>query len=475
MALWDGNTLWDGSDIWGFDNPPAEVILERELFGPGIAKRRSCFEIWSVNPTTLAFETKLTLRSADGSRVVNGRNRMTQETLAFSLNDSTLRYLPGGDLASLVAVNSLLGLKWVVSNGTDETTEYGNIFRVNDPLDRERTNNGLSPLAVNALDWLRVPLNQPSIYVGGFSPLQQAILLKEDMLTAGCPVIDHPDSWATVAGAILYYLAGHRLRVSNEWRSSLHPPISAFNEMIDPMRVDALAKPPTWQGVFDFISGLSRTNAMYDPDGWPRIKEENGAIDSGLTINCDADYPARLRIPWENPISRQLSNPEYAAYEYWITYIQDTGSQPIVPTLNIPVFGQQAGTPQIGGVPIAAVFSQPVVKLQFIARAVSNTLNSPFIAGFSQARSEVVKGQYTFNVEDHTAQEYVNMMLHIALAAADVVNVPVDNAFPASKYIKQNIWIDLPNEGIRGWFRLNEIRQPLNQNPSTLTLNWDSD
>jgi hypothetical protein len=245
--------------------------------------------------------------------------------------------------------------------------------------------------------------------------------------------------------------------------------------MIDPLQVDAIAHPPTWQAVLDFVMSLSRTEAVYDPDGWPRIKEDIGSIDSGLAVTCDPDFPTRLRIPWERPIEREITNPEFATYAYWITYVQETGTPFTLPKLNIPVFGQQAGTPQIGGVPISGVFSQPVVKLEFIAMAISNAVNNPYIAGFSKERADTVKGQYSFNIADQTAQQYVNGVLHKALAAADRVHFPCDNLFPASDYLKQNIRIELDDEGITGWFKLVEIDQPLNQNPSTLVLDWDAD
>lgn len=447
MALWDGATNWDGSDTWGFSNPPAEVVEERLLLGPGVVKRSACAEIWSVNPTTLAFETQLPLRARGGARKINARNRMQQDDLDFTLDDPQRRYLPGGDLHALVAINSLVGVKWHVFNDDADDDYYGNVFRVVDPPDIEKTNKGISPFSVSASDWLRAPLeNTGALYVGGNTPLREAILLKEAMVNAGCPVIgDSDNNWATVAGAILYFLAGERLRVDGSWFSATHPnptDTEAFNALVDPLSVQALNRAPSWLDVYIFLSGLYRVQAIYDPDGVPRVRESRSRIDSGLSVSC-SDV-GRLRVPYENPTNRRISAPEFTQFNYYIHYIEETDNG-------------------------------PVSHLDFLAQATSNAINNPHVPPATRDRTEIARGNFAHNAVDLSAQLWCEEILRRVLSAADVVTVRVDSAFPIGKYIRQDVYCNLPDDGITGWFTLNEVEQPLDETHATCALNWAAD
>lgn len=446
MALWDGNTNWDGSDTWGFTNQPPDVVTERLLLGPRIYKRFGCAEIWSVDPDTLEFVEKLPLRSEGGFRKINARNRMQQDDLEFSLDDPQRRYLPGGDLYDLVAVNSLVGLKWVVNNGDISETFYGNIYRITEAPDREKTDLGLSPFSLSAEDWLRAPLDSGALYIGGNTPLREAILLKEAMVAAGMPIIgDADNNWATVAAAVLYYLAGNRLRVDGSWISGIHPdPLDseAWNALVDPLSVQALSKSPTWLDVYIFLSGIARVQAVYDPDGVPHIRESKARLDSGLAISCN-DI-GRLRIPYENPINRKLTRPEFTQFMYYITYIEETDNG-------------------------------PVTHLDFLGQATSGALNNPHAPPATQTRVEIARGNFSHNEADMSAWLWCEEVLHRELADSDVVTVPVDSAFPIDRYVRQDVYIDLPEDGITGWFTINEVQQPLDENRMSVILNWAAD
>lgn len=446
MALWDGATNWDGSDTWGFTNPPPEVIAERELLGAGVLKRISCPEIWSVNPDTLVLETKLPLRAKGGFRKINARNRMQQDDLEFTLDDPLRRYLPSGDLHSLVATNALLGLKWTVHNDEQTDTFLGNVFRVVEPPDRESTNQGMSAFSVQAEDWLRSPLNTGALYVGGFTPLREAILLKNAMVDAGCPIIgDDDNNWATVAAAILYYLAGNRLRVDGSWVSPIHPDpddSESFNALVDPLVVQALNKSPSWFDVYNFLASLYRVSAIYDPDGVPHIRESRSRIDSGLAMACE-DI-GRLRIPYELPISRQISRPQYNKFIYYIFYIVETDNG-------------------------------PVSHIDFLAQATSNAINNPHVPPATTDFTEIARGNFIHNAAESSAQLYCEETLHRVLAESDVVTFAVDSSIPLDAYIRQDVYVQLPNDGITGWFTLNEINQPLDERPSSVVMNWAAD
>jgi hypothetical protein len=310
---------------------------------------------------------------------------------------------------------------------------------------------------------------------GGVTPLREAIYLKNAMVIDGCPVIGDEDSWATVAAAIVFYLAGHRLRVTGDWNSSLHPTDETLALMIDPLMVAALGRTPTWDTVLNWCAAAGRVRILYDGDGVPHIRESKTALDSGLAIVCDPDYPSRVQLPWEHPIERKIAQPEFALFEYWIATTTMVGEPLVLNTYNMPVFGQQAGLPEMNGVPFAAVFGGPVTTLEQLASVVSNAAVNPYVSGMSRSSVEISNGAYSFNAQDQTAAIYAQERLHTVLAAADVVTVPVDSSFPASNYIMQDIYINLPEEGISGWFTLNEIQQPLDENPSTLVLNWNMD
>lgn len=476
MGLWDGTTLWDGSTNWGFTDVSPEVEVERELFGKnGTVKRFSVFEIFSVDEETLAVGEVLGLRSVGGKRDVNGKTRVAQETLEFKLDDPTLRYWPGGDLYYLVDPNSLVGVRWTVNSDNETETIYGGVFRVDDnpDLNRKSESGVPEPSMIHALDWLRRPLERPAFYEGGQTPLRDSIFLKEDMLALGSPVIGHEDSWATVAAAIIYYLSNHHLRVTGDWRSPLHPSLENLNDLVDPLTTDALAVPPNWGKVFDFVAGLSRSRAVYDPDGWLRMMEDINGVDSGLVVSCP-ETPGRLDVPWES-MERNIEQAEFTEFQYWITWIQESGSPPVIGKYNMPVFGEAAGTPQINGVPIVAIFSQPIVHLEFVAKATSNAMMNPHIDDFTKVRVQIDKANYSFNIADQTAQEYCQSILHKVLAEADTLKIKCDNSFPASRNIGANIYINVPDEGVVGWFTLNQINQPLDQNSMTLILNWFAD
>jgi hypothetical protein len=441
-ALWDGTAVWDGSRTWGFDTLPPDVVTERSFIGAGIPKRGACFQLYSVNPTTLVFETELPLRERGGHRTVSARQRMQQDSLEFTLNDPTHRYLYGGDLYNLVDLNSLVGLKWTVTNtSTGSVTYYGNIYRVEETPDQTEDETGTGPLTFNANDWLRAPLNIDAVYIGGQTPLREAILLKDAMVALGCPVIGTSNSWATVAGAILYYLAGERLRVTGDWVSMEHPTGDALIDMLDPLTVEPLSRAASWWDVFNWLAWFANVQGFYDADGWPHIRQKTGRIDSGLVFACDPDTLGRVQLPWEHPVQRTIVKPEFTAFDYYITYLENNTS----------------------------------VVIEYLAGTISNAQRNPHAPPATKGRVEVARGNFVHNAVDQTAQQYVEMILHEKLAAADTLTVPMDSAIPMSSYIGQEIYAALEDMAITGWFTLNEINQPLDERPQTLIMNWAAD
>lgn len=446
--LWDGTqTSWDGTHPWGVTTLPANLQLLRDVFGSGVPWRRVCFEIWTVNPTTLAFETELPLRSRGGFRKISGRERMQRDELQFVLDDPTGRYLPGGDLYSHVDINSLVGVKWTTTTSFGSQVTYGNVYRIVDPPNRSRTNRGQSPLTVDAVDWLRDRLEETVFYNGFSTPLRDAIRLKDDMIAAGCPVIGTANSWATVCGAILYYLAGNRLQVTGDWPAPEHDATFVDDDTIyDPLAVAVLNRPVDWWTTFNWIAAtFGRVQGVYDGDGVPRIRESKARYSSGLVISCDPDDGV-LPIPWEHPLQRDIARPEFSLFQSWITYVTSGA----------------AG---------------PSVNLDFLAQVQSNAINNPYTPPASKDKIEVnsiSQGsvvQYPL-YEDAAAYAYETQ--HRVLSDADTLTVPCDSSFPASNYIRQDIIVNVPPDAI-GEFTLMEIQQPLDERPSTLTMQWAAD
>lgn len=449
---WSGTqTSWDGTNTWGGEiGLPASVITQRNIIGDGVPKRQACFELWSVNSTTLVFETQLPLRVKGGYRKIDARQRMQRDDLQFLVQDPTGRYVSGGDLAQYVDLNSLIGLKWTVTSDASGTvTAHGNVYRIVDPMDYGRDMRGGSPFQIDAEDWLRARLeNEVAAYSGFSTPFRDAIRLKTDMVAAGCPVIGNTNTWATVAAAILYYLAGNRLRVTGDWTSGEHPTSEDdLDALFDPLTVAVLNQPPSWWNAFDYIAWLGRLQARYDGDGYPHVFESRARTSSGLVISCNPEITSVIDLPWEEPINRQISRPEFSFIRAYITYVvEDT-------------------TP-------------PVVNLDFLAQKTSNALQNPYLPPASRDRIEVAsiaQGNVVPFANLETATAYCDDALQKVLSDADVLTVPIDSAFPIGDYVMQDVLIYLDDPDIKGEFTIREVNQPLTEQPSTVTMNWARD
>jgi hypothetical protein len=459
MPLWNGAVPWDGSRTWGFADAPPAVVAARTLWDPAIGLRQACFQICAVDPVTWSWSAPLPLVIREGQRRSDIQEfRWRREQLTWQVYDPTGRYLPGGDLEDVLQPNRLVALQWIVQGGGVQQMYQGMVYRLVTTPERSLEQTGLAPFTYTAEDWLRRPLEQPAqapeFGLVGLTPLTMAILLKDQMLGQGSPVIGAADTWATVTAAQLWYRSGGRVRVTGDWDSVRHPDVQVLltGQGTDPLAVQVGQAQLTWMTLINFLAWLSRTAIGYDPDGYIRLREYGVRYDSGLVMQCEAPTDAVVRVPLEAPFVRQVTQPEFAAFELW--------RQEMVPS-----------PPGMGG-------PAQTLRVSFLASAVSTARDNPFIAGFSRTRAEISQGGFASPVGSFTDvnsyTRYAQAVLQAQLAQADQIMARCDNAFPASDYLGDDVLVQLPPVA-QGVYRLVSVQQPLTLQPLTMTLQWVED
>lgn len=224
MPYW-GQHRW-GEKKWGWGELPAAAELQRRVLSdnhPWFRRlqllnpwREAEWQIWTVDPDTLADETQLP-HIAGGLRESRWEDEARQhEVLSFQVLDAA-EYRTGGVYAALAVAGTLLRLYWQVRSTYGEVTLGTGLYRVTRGPDAGDDERGTQEMTIECEGWLDQPLRD--LMLNGNNPLGDAITLQEHMLPLGCPIVWNVNTYASLVAAIVFYAAGLRLRVPEPWRT----------------------------------------------------------------------------------------------------------------------------------------------------------------------------------------------------------------------------------------------------------------